>query len=142
MFIMKGDRWLAWNNWYKNIPCWETKSILFFLHAYLCKQRFRQHHEWSSNLWINFVKKRPIFPIFCTSKRRRERDSNIPSWAQHCFKKSFLALKNHNFQVDSKTIKIVNKACHYNSFFLFLFQHFNTQLRRVNETTTINRMSS
>ena len=142
MFIMKEDRLLAWNNWYKNILCWETKSIVFFLHACLCKQRCRQHHEWCASLWINFVKKGPIFPIFCTSKRRRERDSNIPSWAQHCFKKSFLALKNHNFQVDSKTIKIANKAGHYNSFFLFLFQHFKTQLRRVNETTTINRMSS
>ena len=77
----------------------------------------------------------PIFPIF-PNKRRWKRDCNIPSWAQHCFKKSFLALKNRTFQVKSKTTKIINKAGHYNSFFLLLFQHFKTQLRRVNETTT------
>ena len=89
-----------------------------------------------SSLWVKFVKKIPIFPTFFPNKRRWERDCNIPSWAQHCFKKSFLALKNRTFQVKSKTTKIVNKAGHYNSFFLFLFQHFKTQLRRVNETTT------
>ena len=64
------------------------------------------------------------------------RDCNVPSWAQHCFKKFFLALKDRTFQVKSKTTKIVNKANHSNYFFLFLFQHFKTQLRRVNETTT------
>ena len=70
------------------------------------------------------------------NKRGWERDCNIPSWAQRCFKKSFLALKSRTFQVKSKTTKIINKAGHYNSFFLLLFQHFKTKLRRVNETTT------
>ena len=118
------------------IPCCETKSIIFFLHAFLCKQRCRRHHEWCSSLWLKFVKKGPILPTFFQNKRRWERDCNIPSWVQRCLKKSFLALKNRTFQVKSKTTKIVNKAGHYNSFFLFLFQHFKTQLRRVNETTT------
>ena len=156
------------------IPCCETKSIIFFLHAVLCKQRCQRHHEWCSSLWQKFVKKGPIFPTFFPNKRRWEWDCSIPSWAQHCFKKFFLALKNRTFQVKLKkhktleelsksqhdqgcTIKkvklneentdflltdfttftkIVNKAGYYNSFFLFLFQHFKTQLSRVNETTT------
>ena len=45
-------------------------------------------------------------------------------------------MKNRTFQVTSKTTKIVNKAGHYEYFFLFLFQHFKAQLRRVNETAT------
>ena len=118
------------------ITCCETKSIIFLLHAFLCKQRCRQHHEWCSSLWLKFAKKGPIFPTFFQNKRRWERDCNIPSWAQHCFKKSFLALKNRTFQVKSKTTKIINKGGHYNSFFFFLFQYFKTQLKRVNETTT------
>ena len=119
------------------IPCCETKSIIFFLHAVLCKQRCTRHHESCSSLWLKFVKKELIiFPNFFPNKRRWERDCNIPSWAQRYFKKSFLARKNRAFQIKSKTTKIINKGGHYISFFLFLFQHFKTQLRRVNETTT------
>ena len=117
------------------IPCCETKSIIFFLHAFLCKQRCRRHHEWCSSLWLKFVKKGPILPTFFQTKRRWERDCNIPSWVQRCLKKSFLALKNHTFQVKSKTTKIFIKAGHYNSFFLFSFQHFKIQWIGVNETT-------
>ena len=80
------------------IPCCETKSIIFFLHAFFCKQRCRRHHEWCSPLWIKFVKKGPIFPTFFPNKRRWEWDCNIPSWAQRYFKKSFLALKNRQKQ--------------------------------------------
>ena len=89
-----------------------------------------------SSLWLKFVKKGPIFSTFFPNNRRWERDCNIPSRAQRCFKKSFLALKNRTFQVKWKTTKIINKTGHYNSFFLFSSQHFKTQLRRVNETTT------
>ena len=115
------------------IPCCKTKSIIFFLHAFLCKQSYRRYHEWYSSLWLTFVKKGPIFLTFFTNKRRWEWDCNIPSLAQHCFKKSFLALKNRIFQLKSKTIKIFNKASHI---ILLLLQHFKTQWRRVNETTT------
>ena len=101
------------------IPCCETKSIIFFLHAFLCKQRCRLHHEWWCSLFLKIVKKGPIFPTFFPNKRRWGGDCNIPSWAQHCFKKSFLALKNRTFQVKSKTTKIFNKADNYNSFFFF-----------------------
>ena len=112
------------------------KSIIFFLHAFFCKQRCWRHHEWCFSLWLKFVKKGQILRTFFPNKRHWKRDCNIPSWAQHCFKKSFSALKNRTFQVKSKTTKIVNKAGHYNYYFLFLFQHFKTQLRRVNETAT------
>ena len=118
------------------IPRCETKSIICFLHVFLCKQRCRRHHEWCSSLWLKSVKKGTIFLTFFPNKRRWERDCNIQSWAQCYFKKSLLALKNRTFQVKSKTTKIINKAGHYNSFFLLLFQHFKTKLRRVNETTT------
>ena len=118
------------------IPCCETKSIIVFLHAFLCKQRCRWHHEWCPSLWLKFVKKRPISLTFFPNNRGCERDCNIPFWAQHYLKKFFLALKNCTFQVKSKTTKIVNKVGHYNYYFLFLFQHFKTQVRRVNETTT------
>ena len=122
------------------ILCCDTKSIIFFLHAFLCKQRYQWHHEWRSSLWLKFFKEGPLFPTFFSNKRRWERDCNIPSRAQQCFKKSFFALKNlFFFQVKWKASKKVNKACHYNYFFLFLFQHFRTQLRRVNETTTNQR---
>ena len=114
---------------------WSKKHYLF-LHAFLCKQRCRRHHEWCSSLWLKFVKKWPIFSTFFPNKRRWERDCIILSRAQCCFKKSFLALKTSTFQVKSKTTKIINKAGHYNSFFIFLFQHFKTQLTRVNKTTT------
>ena len=77
-----------------------------------------------------------IFATFFTNKRRWERDCNIPSWAQRCFKKSFVPLKNRDFQVKSKATKIVIKVGHYNYFLFFLLQHFKTQLRRVNETTS------
>ena len=117
------------------IPCCEAKTIFFFLLPFLCKQRCR-HHEWCPNLWQRFVKKGPIFSTFFWNKRLWERDCNIPSCVQHCFKKSLLALKNRTFQIKSKATKIVNKAGHYNSFFLFFFQHFKTQLRKVSETTT------
>ena len=117
------------------IPCCETKSIIFFLHAVLCKQRCQRYHECCCSLWLKFVKKEPIFPTFFPNKRRWERDCNIPSWAQRYFKKSFLALKNRTFQVKSKTTKIFNKADHYN-FFIFLFQHFNTQWRTISKITT------
>ena len=73
---------------------------------------------------------------FFPNKRRWKRDLNIPSWAQCYFKKSLLALKNRTFQVKSKTTKIINKAGHYSSIFLLLFQHFKIKVRRVNETTT------
>ena len=129
MFLMKEERLLAANNWYKNtvhtVNNWykniffHTKSIFFFLHEFLCKQKCRRDHYWFSSLWLKFVKKRPIFPTFFPNKRRWERDCNIPSWAQHCFKKSFLALENR-FQVKSKTTKKVNKAGHYNFFFFFV----------------------
>ena len=116
------------------ILCCDTKSIIFFLHAFLCKQRCRRHHEWCSSLWLKFVKKGPIFPpTFFPNKRCWERDCNIPSWAQSCFKNFSLALKNRTFQLKSKTIKIFNKVSHI---ILFLLQHFKTQWRRVNETTT------
>ena len=118
------------------IPCCETKSIIFFLHAFLCKQRCRRHHEWFSSLSLKFVKKGPIFPTFFPNKRRWERDCNIPSWAQHRFKKSFSALKNRTFQVKSKRAIKVNKADHYNIFFPFLFHHFKTHKKRMSETTT------
>ena len=117
------------------IPCCETKSIIFFLHEFLCKQRCRRYHEWCSSLWLKFVKKGPILPTIFPNKRRWERDCNIPSWAQGCFKKSFLTLRNRTFQVKSKTTKIFNKTVHYNSFFLFSFQHFQIQWMGVNETT-------
>ena len=73
---------------------------------------------------------------FFPNKRRLERGCNIPSWVQRYFKKSFLALKNDTFQVKSKTTKIINKTGRYNSFFIFLFRHFKTQLGMVNETAT------
>ena len=111
------------------IPCCEIKSIILFLHAFLCKQRYQRYHKWCSSLWLKFIIKGPIFPAFLTNKKRWEWYCNIPSWAQHCFKKSFLALKNGTFQVKSKATKIVNNAGHYNSFFLLLFQHFKTQYR-------------
>ena len=113
----------------------QNKSIIFFLHVFSCKQRCRRHHEWCSRLWLKFVEKGSIFPTFFSNKRCWERYCNILSWAQHCFKKSFLGLINRTFQAKFKTTKIINKSDHYNSFF-FLFQHFKTQLRRVNETTT------
>ena len=116
MFIMKEKHYLLGIIDIK-IPCCETKSLIFFLHV-------------PANI------KGPIFPTFFPNNRRWERDCNIPSWAQSCFKTSFLALKNRTFQVKSKTTKIINKTGHYNSFFLFSSQHFKTQLRRVNETTT------
>ena len=119
-----------------NIPCLETKSIIFILHAFLCKQRCRWHHEWCSSLWLKFVKKGTILPTFFPNKRLWERDCNIPSWAQHRFKKYFLALEIRTFHVKSKTTKIFKKSGHYNTFPLFLFQHFKAQWRRVNETTT------
>ena len=111
------------------IPGCETKRIIFFLQAFLCKQRCRQHHERCSSLWLQFVNKGPIFPTFFPNKRRWERDCNIPSWAQHCFKKSFLALKNRTFQVKSKTTKIVNKAGHYNYFFIFFVPVFSDTIK-------------
>ena len=106
------------------IPCCEPKSLIFILHPFLCKQRCWRHHERCSSLWIKFVKKGPIFPTFFPNNRRWERDCNIPSWAQRCFKKSFLALKNRAFQVKSKTTKIINKTGHYNSFFSFFVPAF------------------
>ena len=115
------------------IPCCETKSIVFFLHAFLCKQRCRRHYECSSSWWLIFVKKRPIFPTFFPNKRRSEQDCNIPSWAQRYFKKSFLALENRT----SKATKIFNKAGHYNSFFFFcssILRH-NTGCRLKNIAT-------
>ena len=146
MFLMKEERLLAANNWYKNtvhtVNNWykniffHTKSIFFFLHEFLCKQKCRRDHYWFSSLWLKFVKKRPIFPTFFPNKRRWERDCNIPSWAQHRFKKSFSALKNRTFQVKSKRAIKVNKADHYNFFFPFLFHHFKTHIKRMNETTT------
>ena len=119
-----------------NIPCLETKSIIFILHAFLCKQRCRWHHEWCSSSWLKFVKKGTILPTFFPNKRCWEQDCNIPSWAQHRFEKYFLALKIRTFHVKSKTAKIFKKSGHYNSFLLFLFQQFKAQWRRVNETTT------
>ena len=123
---MKLNKFLSWkrNNYLlgitdKKIPCWETKSIIFFLHAFLCKQRCRRHDECCSSFWLKFVKIGPIFPTFFPNKRRWEPDRNISSWAQRCFKKSFLALEKRTFQVKSKTTKIFNKAGHFNSF-LFL----------------------
>ena len=65
------------------IPFCETKSIIFFLHAFLRKQRHRRHHEWCSRLYLKFVKKRTILSIFFPSKTSWERDYNLPSWAQH-----------------------------------------------------------
>ena len=110
------------------IPWCETKSIIFFLHAFSCKQRCRRHHEWYSSLWQKVVKKGPIFSTFFPNTRRWEQDCKIPSWAQRCFKKSFFPLKNRTFQVRSKTTKTFNKGGYYNSFFFFfLLQHFKTQ---------------
>ena len=86
-------------------------------------------------LMTKIRQKRTNILAFFPNKRRWEWDYNIPSWVQHCFK-IFLALKNRTFQVKSKTTKIINKTGHYNSFFLFSSQHFKTQIRRVNETTT------
>ena len=124
------------------IPSCETKSIIFFLHAFLCKQRCRRHHEWCSSFWLKFIKKGPIFPTFFPNKRGWERDCNIPSWAQRCFKKSFLALKNRTFQVTSKTTKIFNKAGHYNSFFFFCFSILRHNKGGWMKPLLINRMSS
>ena len=101
------------------LPFCETKSIIFFLHAFLRKQRYRLHHEWCSSLYLKFVKKGAILSTFFPSKRDWERDYNLPSWAQHYFKKSFLALENRTFRVKLKVTKIVNNAGHYNSFFFF-----------------------
>ena len=116
MFIMKEEGLLGGIINMK-IPCCETKRVIFFLHAFLCKQRYRRHNErWCSSLWLKIVKKGPIFLTLFPSKRRWKQDCNIPSWAQRCFKKSFLALKNRTFQVKPKTTKIVNKAGHYNFF--------------------------
>ena len=123
---MKLNKCLSWkrSNYLLGIidiktPCYETKSIIFFLHASFCKQRCWRHHEWCSSLWLKFVKKGTIFPTFFPNKRSWQRNCNIPSSAQSYFKKSLLALKNRTFQVKSKTIKIFNKAGHYNSFFFF-----------------------
>ena len=79
------------------IPWCETKSIIFFLHAFSCKQRCRRHHEWYSSLWQKVVKKGPIFSTFFPNKRRWEQDCKIPSWPQRCFKKSFFPLKKPYF---------------------------------------------
>ena len=87
-------------------------------------------------LMAKICQKMTSIPDLLPKQETLEPDCNIPSWAQRCFKKSFLALKSRTFQVKSKTTKIINKAGHYNSFFLLLFQHFKTKLRRVNETTT------
>ena len=73
----------------------------------------RRHHEWCSSLWLKFFKKGPISPTFLPNKRRWERDCNIPSRAQRCFKKFFLSTEK--------------------SYFLKLSQK---QPKRVNETTT------
>ena len=117
MFIMKEEGLLGGIIDIK-IPCCERKSIIFFLHAFLCKQRYRRHNEWwCSGLWLKIVKKGPIFLTLFPGKRRWERNCNIPSWVQRCFKKSFLAPKNRTFQVKPKTTKIINKGGHYNSFF-------------------------
>ena len=120
------------------IPCCETKSIVFFLHAFLCKQRCRRHYECSSSWWLIFVKKRPIFPTFFPNKRRSEQDCNIPSWAQRYFKKSFLALENRT----SKATKIFNKAGHYNSFFFFCSSILRHNKGGWMKPLLINRMSS
>ena len=101
------------------ISCCEAKIIIFFLPAFLCKQRCWPHREWCSSLWLKFVKKGPIFSTFYPNKRYWEQDCNIPFGAQRCFKKSFLALKNCTFQVKSKTTKIFRKAGHYNPFLFF-----------------------
>ena len=87
------------------IRCYARKTIIFFSHAFWGKQRWRPYYEWCSSLCLKLVKKGPIFPTFFPGKKRSERGSNIPSWAQRCFKKYFLALKNHTFQVKSKTTK-------------------------------------
>ena len=131
---MKEEQLLVWNNWHKKALC--SKSIMFFLHAFLCKQRLRQHHEWCSSLWLKFLTKGPIFLTFFQNNKR-----NIPPRAQCCFKKSWLALKNRTFQVKPKTTKIFNKTGHYDSFF------FRSRIWRHNEgerkkPLLINRMSS
>ena len=120
----------------------ETKSIIFFLDAFLGKQRCRRYHEWCPSLWIKFVKKAPIFLTFFLNKRLWEQDCNIPSWAQRCFKKSFLALKNHTFQVKSKTTKIFNKASHYSSFSFFCSSILIHNEGGWMKPLLINRMSS
>ena len=97
---------------------------------------------WCFSLWRKFVIKGPIFSTFFRNKRCWEQDCNIPSWAQHCFKKSFLALKNRTFPVKSKTTKLFNKADHYNSFFFSCSNVLRHNEGGVNETTIINRMSS
>ena len=107
----------------------ETKSIIFFLHAFLRKQRYRWHHEWCSSLYLKLVKKGPILSTFLPKKRSWERDYNLPSWAQHYFKKSFLALENRTFQVKSKATKIVNFGHYIYIYIFFLFQNFKTQCR-------------
>ena len=120
------------------IPCCEPKSIMFFLHTFFCKERCRRHYKWCFSLWLKFVKKGQIYPNFFRNKKRWERDCNIASWEQRCFKKSFLALKNRTIQFKSKTTKIFNKTGHYN-FLLFLLLHFKTQWRRVKKTA-INQL--
>ena len=87
---------------------WYKKHYLLSA-CFLCNQRWQPYHEWCSSLWLKFVKKGPIFPTFFPSKKCWEWSCNMPSWAQHCFKKYFLALKICNFQVKSKTTK--NTLC-------------------------------
>ena len=50
--------------------------IIFFLHAFLCKQRWRPYHDGVPAYDYNSSKKRPIFPPFFPSKKRWEQDYN------------------------------------------------------------------
>ena len=83
-----------------------------------------------------------------------EWDCNIPSWAQPCFKKSFLAPKNCTFQVGSKTRKkywirlaiIILFYCSYilrqnegGWMILMLFLLFVSFLNSQLQTTTYNQ---
>ena len=41
-----------------------TVSLLHFLYAFSCKQRWQLYHEWCSSLWVRFVKNKDIPDLF------------------------------------------------------------------------------
>ena len=92
-----------------------TVLLLYFLHAFLRKERWWLYHEWCSSLWLKLVKKKDQYSRpFSQAKKCWEHGCNIPSWAQCHIKQNFLAMENHTFQV--KLMQI------WKSLYMFLFK--------------------